>query len=406
MRLFWALTLSWALILSVLAGCGAAPLPNISAEARCRVGQSQTSVLVTEWGASEKANLEAALNHGAVAVAFSGCELRLVPSCALGGAYQWHRTTPSAESIALRTEADIFTKVPLGFGRLSAELAQQGELEIQTTVAGQIRLTGIDGAAVPSAASCAAVTHVVSAVSVGAFQLRAGRRLSSRGAATASLGTLGGAVGAAQSQEGYSLRSAGDARTCAQSTADAPEMNCASPLQLFLSPVPGRATPPPPPGTVAVDIVSGGADTRWDVIIDDQARCTTPCGVNLNPAHPLLLRTRDDHPDQLYLPHIPSGEGPVQIVAQPKRAGQMATGITFTALSGMGLIAGVALTGVGCSSDERAGLCTAGQITMFSTAPLLAGAIWLLLDARADLVLRPLFGVSQEHGSLGLQGQF
>ena len=40
--------------------------------------------LVTEWPASEKANLEVRLREGAVAVAYSGCEMRLVPDCRVG----------------------------------------------------------------------------------------------------------------------------------------------------------------------------------------------------------------------------------------------------------------------------------------------------------------------------------
>jgi len=64
-----------------LVGCGGAALsgpliPEASLAARCKLGATQSSVLVTEWSAAEKANLEAMLGGGAVAVAFSGCEMQ------------------------------------------------------------------------------------------------------------------------------------------------------------------------------------------------------------------------------------------------------------------------------------------------------------------------------------------
>src|SRR4051794_12114779 len=71
-------------------------LPVATSEiGKCRVAASQTSPLVTEWPASEKANLEVLSHNGAVAVAYSGCSMRVLPQCRVRGNYQWMRTTPS-----------------------------------------------------------------------------------------------------------------------------------------------------------------------------------------------------------------------------------------------------------------------------------------------------------------------
>src|SRR5689334_15917374 len=68
-------------------------LPRAPAEqAKCRVAASQSSPLVTEWPASEKANLEVLLRNGTVAVAYSGCSMRLLPECRVKGEYHWQRT--------------------------------------------------------------------------------------------------------------------------------------------------------------------------------------------------------------------------------------------------------------------------------------------------------------------------
>src|SRR5262245_37174019 len=71
----------WWAMLALAGGCApsgfyanpGSPLPTIpGGENRCRVAASQSAPLVTEWPASEKANLEGLLGSGAVAVAYSG----------------------------------------------------------------------------------------------------------------------------------------------------------------------------------------------------------------------------------------------------------------------------------------------------------------------------------------------
>lgn len=82
------------------------------------------------------------------------------------------------------------------------------------------------------------------------------------------------------------------------------------------------------------------------------------------------------------------GGGHLQLQAHATARGQLATGITFTALTGMGVIAGIALSSIGCFGDDEHGVCTPGLITLGVTAPLLAGSIWLITDSmpRAEVV--------------------
>ena len=88
-------------------------LPHVPAEqAKCRVAASQSSPLVTEWPASEKANLEVLLRNGTVAVAYSGCSMRLLPECRVRGEYHWQRTTPSTDSPEINDSDELFAKLP------------------------------------------------------------------------------------------------------------------------------------------------------------------------------------------------------------------------------------------------------------------------------------------------------
>jgi hypothetical protein len=85
-----------------------------------------------------------------------------------------------------------------------------------------------------------------------------------------------------------------------------------------------------------------------------------------------------------------ASEGRLQLQAVPTNRGKLATGITFTSFTGMGVITGISLTGIGCgSSDEfRSDMCKPGLITLLVSLPLLAGSIWLIVDSmpKAEVV--------------------
>jgi hypothetical protein len=389
------MTSPWVGLAAVLAaGCatGAASGPLVPETpvlaSRCRVGASQTSILVTEWSATEKANIQAALSGGAIAVQFSGCELRLIPNCRLPGAYNWQRTTPTSERVEIKNDAELYAKLPLGAANLNAELKKSGELAVQTTVSGQARLAGFQATMVPSDPSCADATHLVDALSVGAFTLSAGGSQSTAGGIEVKV--VGESRGSL-SQSAKVLRSAGVVEACAQATDDSPAWDCASPLQVFLAPIPGKAEPEGPPGTVRVDFVSLHDNVRWDVIINDDATCTTPCAGWIDPSRPVALRSREEAPQKLAVSRLVTGAGPLQVSARPKQLGKFSGGVVATAFGGIGIATGVTLLAVGTGTD-RDGMALAGTITLPIGAALTVGGIYLMVKARAAIRVRPLFG--------------
>ena len=357
-------------------------LPTVPSElGKCRVAASQSSPLVTEWPASEKANLEVLSHDGAVAVAYSGCSLRVLPQCRVRGGYRWQRTTPSTDSLSINDTDDLYAKLPLGAASLEGELKRTGKLLVKTIVAGQLRLEGAAVGDVPADGACAQATHLLTALSVGAFSLTAGGSREGSVAASVNLGEakLGRELSAEQ------LRSAGDFDSCAQSTAESPNANCASPIQVFLTPLPGRAADEGPPGTVKVDFLSANPASRWDVYSDDQVICTTPCARFVQPAHPVMLRAREEGfgvADKVEVPNLLDATGPhLQLEAHPTARGQWVTGMTFMAFTGMAVVTGLTLTPLGCSTG-MAGMCKAGIITLGAGAVTFTGSLWLFLDAR------------------------
>jgi hypothetical protein len=387
-------------LLALVLGC-APRLPAVGStlpavfgrQGRCRVATSQNSPLVTEWPASEKANLEALSHSGAVLVAYSGCSMRVLSACRVRGTYRWQRTTPSTDTLEIDDADELYARLPLGAASLEAELQRAGKLSIQTTVAGQLRLEEDGAPSVPADGPCAQATHLVTALAVGAFTLTSGGSTSLKGSAgVAAIGEAGGRA----SRSASIMRAAGDPAVCGAGTDEGPQANCASPIQVFLAPLPGRVAEEGPPGAVKVDFVSGNPASRWDVYADDQVVCTTPCARWVDPHRPVMLRTREGGgfmgppSDRVQVPNLlaHAGQTHLQLQAHGTAQGKLVTGITFTALSGMAALTGVTLTALGCAGD-RSGLCTGGLISLGAGGLALIGSVYLILDARARAELVP-----------------
>jgi hypothetical protein len=224
-----------------LLGCGSSPAPVVPKDptplAKCNVTKSQASPLVTEWPASEKAHLESLLSERVVVVSYSGCEMRILDGCRVEGTYAFKRTTLARDTVEITNEDDLYAKIPLGAASLEGELATSGRLAIHVTVAGQRRLEGgVDE--LPDTPACRSATHVVTALSIGAFDMVSGGGVRAGGGIE-----VGGAgVGARHKAEESVLRSAGASDACRETGTDKENVDCSSPIQVFLTPVSELAT--------------------------------------------------------------------------------------------------------------------------------------------------------------------
>jgi hypothetical protein len=416
---------------------------------KCQQALARGAPLVTELAATEKANLEILTRSGAVAVAFTGCNMQVLYNCRLGGKYYWYAVSPTSDSFEINDEDSLYAKLPIGAVGLEADLQRWGKLNVQTSVSGQLRLDGLQPSDIPPDGECARATHVIGALSVGAFEMSTAGGASAGGGVDTVVAGGGGKIGHGTKV----VRSAGQPDTCGQSSEQAPPQSCRSPIQAFLWAIPRRAAPavamapapvpapasapvyaapapapasapapmpppqyapqPPPSaqtyaqapsgmpgGTVAVELLSAHATSRWDVYVDDEVICTTPCKRFLDPTHPILLRTRDHPwfapPDEVTVPNLfPAAHGgAVQLQARPMEKGELAVGTTFASLGGAALITGISLAGVGCSRLNETwfggGMCNAGLITLGSGAIVTTGAVWLILDALPKALVSPL----------------
>ena len=167
-------------------------------------------------------------------------------------------------------------------------------------------------------------------------------------------------------------------------------------------PQPMQPEPLPPGATRAVFVSTG--ETRWDVRVDNNAVCTTPCAVVVSPMHYVTLHSQDRAPTHLAVGYLAPGD--VLVQAQPRAEGAFAAGVTFTSLSGMGLATGITLTAVGCSTD-RSTMCNAGLITGAASALGLYLSIDLLRSSLPRLHIGPAQASPYATGStVGLAGRF
>lgn len=120
------------------------------------------------------------------------------------------------------------------------------------------------------------------------------------------------------------------------------------------------APPPPAPRGVETEFVSA-TEMPWEVMVDRQSICETPCTLQLDGLHWVTMRTREAAPLRLEVGNL--GARPSRVTAEDIGTGKYATGITFATLGGMAVVTGIVFTAVGCSSDDREGMCTAGLIT-------------------------------------------
>jgi hypothetical protein len=64
-------------------------------------------------------------------------------------------------------------------------------------------------------------------------------------------------------------------------------------------------------------------------------------------------------------------------------------GLTVTALAGMGVAAGTALTAVGCSGGGS-GMCTGGLVTLPIGLVALVPGIWMIVDSKGVVHVTPM----------------
>lgn len=251
------------------------PPPALPAQFQnnCDAAKGQNRPLVVEWSAPDRAALEAHARHGQIVVHYAGCELDILRSCTAPErfAYKYTAITPKDELVTMRDATDLYASIPVHAANFEGKLAQKGELNAAMRIVGMYEAPSLAPASDQLIGDCERATHVVSALTVGAFEFFAGA--SRTAGASAQIFTA--EAGAEHSALRETLSRDGDVKACSVSSrGDAqPPENCGASLRLELALVrsQGSALPECAPGTVLVDKACAPIPKKTELAPEDQA---------------------------------------------------------------------------------------------------------------------------------------
>ena len=217
-------------------------------QTKCSIAATSAKPLIVEWPSADRLELESRVRAGTVVVAYSGCEMRLLTHCRAPGAYTYVAGTPKTDSIAIRDADELYATMPAGAARFEGRLQKSGQLNVAMTLVGRYESQKASVSNLELSGDCRDATHVVSALTVGAFEFFAGADASVRAGAEFVVAEVGGV----SSQRRESLVKDGDPQACVSDAAaeTAPPRGCSALIRLDVAPV-RMEQPAPPPVPIA-----------------------------------------------------------------------------------------------------------------------------------------------------------
>jgi hypothetical protein len=314
-----ALPLFASLVLSACGGGNTAsqlaktPTYDPAGQSKCSVEKSQSKPLIVEWPSTDRGELETrARGHGVVVVRYQGCEMQVLDRCAAPAKYVYAPMTRKKDRVQMRDADSLYANVPLGAAGLEAELEKSGELDVDMTLVGRWEAERASVRADELQGECDGATHVVSALTIGAFTFTAGAD-ATVGAGANVMGAGGGAKSASTRR---TLNADGDEAACEKATLDdkAPPSECGALIRVEVvrlaeaqapsaaAPVPATSPAPAGPAPAVSTTGTGGIAGTWSCADVVDGTIITPPG-----------RPPFHGSDQLTVVAVNNGDGTVSV---------------------------------------------------------------------------------------------
>ena len=204
-------------------------------QTKCAVTKSQARPLIVEWPASDRAALESQARRGRVVVRYSGCELEVLRGCQAPGSYSYTALTPKRETVSIHDQDELYAHMPVHAASFEGALERNGQLEVSMTIVGMFESLTSPPSAAQLEGACDGATHVISALTIGAFEFYAGAgaRVEAGG------GVLGVKAGGKSESRREELSFDGDDGACraASRDDDHPPDGCGGLLRIEVVPV-------------------------------------------------------------------------------------------------------------------------------------------------------------------------
>ncbi len=251
---------------------------NPEGQTKCGVAKSPTRPLVVEWPSADRLALEAQAKGGIVVVRYVGCDMEVLRRCQAPGSYRYVATTPQNDRITIKDADELYATVPVHAAKLETKLEKSGQLTVAMSLVGTFEADHAEVQADQLTGDCAGATHVVTALTTGAFELFAGA--AAEVGAAAGVGALGG--GARSEAVRESLNRGGDPQACGGARPDdkSPPFGCGAALRVEVAPIAGAGSE-----VTACEVVmdkdacprnpaiGGTFKDGWDGSATNEARC-------------------------------------------------------------------------------------------------------------------------------------
>jgi len=198
----------------------------------CPPDGDRASVLVVDWDAHTRMDLEAAARNGLAAVRYTCEDFEIIDGCAIPDEYQFTAVTPKEELIRIVNRDELSANLPLGGARLEGKLKRGTSLDLALILVGKRSAATQDLTRIGLGSECERATHVVHAMSVGGFALST----SAEGAASSAAEVFSLGARAGNQSERRSVSRDGDVNACRATALDASEApeRCGSAIRLDL----------------------------------------------------------------------------------------------------------------------------------------------------------------------------
>ena len=197
-------------------------------QSKCSVRRSADKPLIVEWPSADRAELEARAQSQVVVVRYDGCEMEVLSHCRAPIGYSYRAVSPKQDVVSMRNADELWANIPMGAAKFEAKLEAAGELTVAMTMVGRLEAERPHVSANELAGSCHGATHVVAALTVGAFEFFAGS--AAQLGASVEVGQAGAGGRSAASRE--TLTRDGSPAACETAGPDAPPHQCSALLRV------------------------------------------------------------------------------------------------------------------------------------------------------------------------------
>jgi hypothetical protein len=220
-------------------------------QTKCQVTKSKRKPLVVEWPSAERGDLEARSRSGLVVVRYDGCEMELLTLCQVEEVgYEYIAYTPKKDKVSIRSSDDLYASIPMGAAKFESKLEQSGELGVEMTLVGKFRIKKqLSVKHDQLSGSCEGATHVISGLTVGAFEFFAAGKAGA--GAEAKVGNAGAGLNMKASRETLTRDGEQSACSIASTIDEVPPEGCAALLRVEVLPIKGLPKPTAAPGPAA-----------------------------------------------------------------------------------------------------------------------------------------------------------